>query len=337
MNKRYVVKRIGQSILTFWATVTLSFLLYHMMPGGPAQAMENIILQNLAQSGETVDMDRIQRFVKLYTNIQPDAPVHIQYLNYWESILFHLDFGTSFSKQKPVLQLMANRIPWSMFISVYALAIGYSVSILLGSAMAFKEKSRFDSITSSILTFLQSTPYYIVAIVLVYFLAIQNNILPAGGRIGSQTEAGFNATFMLSLAEHAILPVLSMSVLGITGALSLRANAIRVLGEDYLRVADLRGLRPSRMATEYVGRNAILPMYTRFMIGIAAVISSSVILEQVFSYPGMGLLMFDAIQIRDYPLLMGSLIVFTSITITGILIADLTYGFVDPRASGGAD
>lgn len=335
MNLNYLTRRLGQAVITFWATVTLTFALYHMMPGGPVESMQNIILQQITTSGGTADLEQIEQMVTLYANIQPSDPVYIQYIDYWRQLLFEFSMGRSFSHQEPVTTLIAERIPWSMFVSVYSLVIGYTASILLGSAMAFKEKSRFDSIMSTIMVSLQSTPYYIVALLLIYTTALQLGWFPTGGRVGTGVEAGFNLEFMTSIVHHAALPILSTSILGISGAISLRGNAIRVLGEDYLRVAELRGLRPSRIATEYVGRNAILPMYTRFMIGIAGVLSSSVILEQIFSYPGMGLLMYNAISIRDYPLLMGTLIIFTSITIIGILIADLTYGYIDPRASGG--
>lgn len=336
MNRNYFIRRLGQAVITFWATVTLTFVLYHMMPGGPVESMKNIILQQLmTEQGGAVDLDRIEQLVSLYANIRPDAPLYVQYLDFWRDLLINFDMGQSFSQQEPVVDLIAERVPWSMFVSVYSLVVGYTASILLGSAMAFKEKSRFDSIMSSIMVALQSTPYYIVALLLIYWVALQHPLFPTGGRLGAGVTEGFNLDFMLSVIHHAALPIISTSLLGITGAISLRGNAIRVLGEDYLRVAELRGLRPTRIATEYVGRNAILPMYTRFMIGIAGVLSSSVILEQIFSYPGMGLLMYNAINIRDYPLLMGSLIIFTTITIIGILIADLTYGYIDPRASGG--
>lgn len=337
MTTRYVVKRFGQAVLTFVATVSLTFVLYHAMPGSPAESLKNVILSQAATSGRTVDIERLNQLVSLYTNIQPDQPLHIQFYQYFSNIVLEQDFGKSLYKNKPVTALIFERVPWSMFISVYAMVIGYSLSILIGALMAFKEKSRFDSISSTIVIGLNSVPYYIVGILLIYFFAIQYPLFPYGGRVASGVEVGFNLTFMWSIIYHAALPIFSMSMLGLGGALTMRGNSVRVLGEDYLRVAHLRGLRNSRIATQYVGRNAILPMYTQFMIGIAGVFSSAVIVEQIFSYPGVGLLMYNAIQVQDYPLLMGSLIIFTSVTIVAIFIADITYGFVDPRISAGGD
>lgn len=337
MRGNYFVKRVAQAALTFFATVTLTFVLYRMMPGGPAEALKNVILQQQMGAGNTINPARVERLVAQYTNLQSDAPMYKQYIQYMSSVFLEQDLGESLYENASVTSLLAERIPWSMLISVYAMVIGYTISIMLGAVMAFKEKSRFDSISSIVVIGLNSTPYYVVGILFIFFFGIQYEFFPTGGRIGLGVEAGFNIAFMQSIAYHAALPVLSMSVLGLGTALTMRGNSIRVLGEDYLRVAKLRGLRNSRIATQYVGRNAILPMYTQFMIGIAGVLSSSVIVEEIFSYPGVGLLVYDAIQVRNYPVLMGSLIVFTLVTVVAILIADLTYGFIDPRISSGGN
>ncbi|GCF15863.1 ABC transporter permease [Haloarcula mannanilytica] len=337
MSGNYFVKRVGQAVLTFFATVTLTFVLYQMMPGGPAEALRNVILQQQMGSGNTIDPARIEQLVAQYTNLESDAPIYVQYYQYMSSVFLEQDLGESLYENTAVTTLLADRIPWSMLISVYAMVIGYTGSIVLGAVMAFKEKSRFDSVSSVVVIGLNSTPYYVAGILFIFFFSIRNEFFPTGGRVGLGVEAGFNVAFMQSIAHHAALPILSMSVLGLGAALTMRGNSVRVLGEDYLRVAELRGLRNSRIATQYVGRNAVLPMYTQFMIGIAGVLSSSVIVEQIFSYPGVGMLVYEAIQVRNYPVLMGSLIVFTLVTVVAILIADLTYGFIDPRISAGGD
>ncbi|WP_222912918.1 ABC transporter permease [Natrinema sp. SYSU A 869] len=337
MQGNYFVKRVGQALLTFFATVTLTFVLYQMMPGGPAQALRNQILAQQMGSSNTINPEQIEQLVAQYTNIESDAPIYVQYYQYMSSVFLEQDLGESLYENTPVTTLLAERLPWSMLISVYAMVIGYTVSIVLGAVMAFKEKSQFDSVSSVAVIGLNSTPYYVAGILFIFFFSIRNNFFPTGGRYGLGIEKGFNLEFMQSIATHAALPILSMSVLGLGTALTMRGNSVRVLGEDYLRVAELRGLRNSRIATQYVGRNAILPMYTQFMIGIAGVLSSSVIVEQIFSYPGVGLLVYDAIQVRNYPVLMGSLIVFTLVTIVAILIADLTYGYIDPRISSGGN
>lgn len=333
MTPRYLLKRLGQAVLTFFVTITFSFGLYQAMPGGPAEAMKSVILSQAG--GSSIDIERLNQLVQLYTNVNPSEPIYVQYFNYLADVFLRLDLGTSFFKNEKVSTLVMQRMPWTMFITFYALALGYTLSLILGVLTAYKEKSRFDSTLSSMIITLISIPYYIFAVVLIYLLAIENSYFPVGGRIGSGVTAGFNLEFMISLVRHAALPAFSMGILAVSGALAMRGNSIRVLGEDYLRVAKLRGLRDSRIATQYLGRNAILPMYTQFMIGIAGVFSSAVIVEEVFSYPGMGLLMFTAVKTQDYPLLMGTLIIFTGLSLTAIFIADITYGLIDPRISAG--
>lgn len=335
MHPRYALKRTGQVIVTFVATVTLTFVLYQAMPGGPAEAMRAMIMAQSGQSGGTVNVDQLNEMVQFYANVNPDQPLHVQYYEYVYSLVVEQDLGTSIYQGEPVLQLLMQRAPWTMFIGVYAMTIGYAISLFLGTLMAYKERSLFDSVSSTTVIFLNSVPYYIFAILLVYFLAVEASLFPLNGRYGTRVEPGFTAEYMWSVARHAALPIISMALLATGGALTMRGNAIRVLGEDYVRVAELRGLRPSRVAMQYVGHNSVLPLYTQFMIGIAGILSSTVVVEQIFAYNGMGKLLYDAVLLRDYPVLMGTLLVFTTVTLLAIYVADLTYGYIDPRIATG--
>ena len=322
-------------VVTFVATVTVTFVLYQLMPGGPAEAMRAAVLAAAGQAGTTVELDQLNNLVANYSNVNPNHPIHVQYWNYWKALVLHQDMGISLYRGEPVWNLILKRAPWTMFIGAYALTMGYAVSLVLGTLMAYKERSLFDSVSSTVVIFLNSVPYYIFAIVLVYFLAIENAVFPMNNRYGASVAPGFTLTFMQSVVNHAILPVVSMGLLATGGALTMRGNAVRVLGDDYVRVAELRGLRRSRVAMQYVGRNSVLPLYTQFMIGIAGVISSTVVVEQIFGYNGMGTLLLQAVNLRDYPLLMGTLIVLTTITLLAIYVADLTYGYIDPRVASG--
>jgi peptide/nickel transport system permease protein len=153
--------------------------------------------------------------------------------------------------------------------------------------------------------------------------------------MSSGTEASLSVTFLVDALWHAAMPIASFVVttFGLQ-ALAMRGNSIRVLGEDYLRVARLRGLPDRRIGIMYVGRNAILPLYTEFMIAIGFMFGGSIILEQIFSYPGIGFYLFQSISSRDFPLMMGTFIVITLSVTLAVYVADLTYGLVDPRAGG---
>jgi peptide/nickel transport system permease protein len=178
----------------------------------------------------------------------------------------------------------------------------------------------------------------VLAVVFVFLLGFQWELFPTGGRTSIGVQAGFSVRFVLDALYHAALPVLSF-VLTRFGfqALAMRGNSINVLGENYLRVADIRGLPGKRIALHYVGRNAVLPLYTTLMISIGTMFGGTVILEQIFAYQGVGYYMFQAIDARDYPLMMGAFIIITVAIVGAILFADLTYGWIDPRARGGGD
>lgn len=330
----YYIKRVGQAILTLVVVVTITFFMYRLLPGGPVEAMRQQLIQRAMAEGGEVNMDRINRLVELYTGIQPDEPVYIQYLNYLYDVIVHQDFGRSFSKGDPVFQILFKAMPWSVFVSIYGLLLGFTSNVLLGALMAYKEGSRFDSAMSTFATFMSSVPYYVGAILMLSYFAFQLGWFPTGGRFDPDTIPGFNVPFMIGVVQHAALPILTGFIVGFGGgALSMRGNSIRVMGEDYIRVAQLRGLSEMRIATRYVTRNALLPMYTTLMVGIASIFSSSVIMEKIFNYPGVGWYTFGALENRDYPLLMGIFIFFTIVTLAGILAADFTYGLIDPRAT----
>lgn len=330
----YYVARTAQAIFTLFAVVTFSFGLIRLMPGGPM----DYVRAQLQQETGNVNQAQINAMVEVYTNVQPDAPLHEQYVNYLFDIV-QGDFGVSMWYGEPVSGILAAAVPWTVFIMAISLVLTFGIGISLGAVMAYAEGSRFDTVSTLCSIVLNAVPYYVAAIVLVYFLGYEWGMFPIGGRISSDVTRGLNPEFVASAAYHAALPIASfvLTAFGIQ-ALAMRGNSIRVLGEDYLRVARLRGLPPHKIAFRYIGRNAILPMYTVFMIEIGFMFGGSVILEEIFSYPGVGYYMFRGIQARDYPLMMGAFILITFAVVVGIYVADLTYGRIDPRAgSGGGD
>jgi peptide/nickel transport system permease protein len=336
----YYLKRVAQTIIVFISTITVTFGLYRLMPFGPVEQMKIQMKSKYLSKGESLSPGQLRQInnrVEALTNIQPDAPLWVQYLEYMKGILFELDFGTSIVRQDPVFEILFEAMPWSVFISVYGLALGTTVSLLFGAVMAYKEGSRFDK-ALTVTTVISSTiPYYIIAIIVLIIFSFQLEWLPSGGRMTPGTEPGLNASFIVGVIKHAILPVASSFIAGFGGALAYRGNCIREMGKGYIRLARLRGLSQGRIAIRYVGRNALLPIYTSLMMGIASVFGSSIILEQIFNYRAMGYITFEALMDRDYPLIMGAFIFFSAVTLLGIFIADLTYGIIDPRVRGGAE
>lgn len=334
---RYFAKRVGQAIVTIFAATSLTFVLYRLMPGGPVEALQQEYMsgeRDFASGGAGRDPEEINRLIELHTGITPDQPIHIAYYEYMRDVLLYQDFGISYYYGEPVFEILFRAMPWSIFVSVYGLLLGFAVTIILGAVMAFKEGGRFDKAMTVAVIVLDSIPYYVAAVVMLATLAFGLGWFPHSGRTYPDAIPGFNAYFMQGVLHHGTLPILSGMVVGFgSGALAMRANSIRLMGSDFIRVAELRGLKDSRISIRYIGRNAVLPMYTGFMIGLSSIFSSSVVMERIFTYPGVGWYTFDALMKQDYPLLMGAFVFFTIITVLCILVADLTYGLIDPRAS----
>jgi len=335
----YYLKRLGQSVLVFFVTITVTFALYRMLPFGPVEMMRVNLMNQLVQQGNPSpeQVEKINRMVEAYTGINPEQPWYVAYYEYLYDIVVYQDFGVSITKREPVFQILFKAMPWSLFISIYGLALGTTVSLLLGAAMAYTEGSRFDAGMTVVSIINTTVPYYIVAIIALIVFSFNLGWFPSGGRMTQGTTPGFNYPFIAGIVEHAALPILSSFIAGFGGALAFRGNCIREMGKGYIRLARLRGISQGRIAIRYVGRNALLPIYTSIMMGIASLFGSSIILETIFNYPAMGFVTFEALMDRDYPLIMGSFIFFTTITLLGILIADLTYGIIDPRVKGGSE
>lgn len=333
----YLRDRLIQAIVTLYGVVTLGFLLIRLLPGGPVEYLRAQIRQNPRAYGlpPTPTPEQINGVIERLIEFNPDKPLLVAYVDYMRQVLLHFDMGESIivATGAPVEELILAAAPWTIFLSVLGLLWGLLISVVLGSLMAYYEGSRFDVGTTVFVILDNAVPYYVAAILLLYFLGFQLGWFPTGGRRNPNAVAGINFAFIAGILYHATLPALSFIVTGFGGnALGIRANAIRLIGSEHVRVARLRGLSPYRISLAYLARNAILPMYTGIIIGLGGLLGGSIILERIFQYPGMGLLMFEAAIKRDYPLLMGNFLIFSFIFVFGTVVADFTYSMIDPRA-----
>lgn len=333
----YITKRIGQSVLTVLSVITLSFLLIRLMPGGPVDAL----IARLVSQGYSTE--QINTIVQTYLEINPEKPLLQAYIDYMSAVL-QGDLGRSITQNEAVAKILMQALPWTLFYASVSLLFSFSIGVILGAYMAYREGSLLDVGASVSLIIVNSTPYYVFAVITLAFFGYELGWFPTGGKMPSDVSPGLTPEFILGALHHAVLPIATSIFMGFGGfALSMRGNSISVLGEDYLRVGRLRGLPGKRLALRYVGRNAVLPLYTRLMLALGGVFGGSVILEKVFRYPGVGYYMFNAVKARDMPLMMGGFMVISIAIVVGILIADLTYSYIDPRASrgtsseGGAD
>jgi peptide/nickel transport system permease protein len=233
----------------------------------------------------------------------------------------------------PVVELVLARAPWTVFLSTLGLIYGIIVGVSLGAVMAYYEGTKFDVGMTWAMILDRSIPYYIAAIFLLYVFAFQLGWFPTGGRVSPDLTPGLNPAWIASVWYHATLPALSTIITGFgAGALGMRANAIRLIGSDYVRNAHLRGLSNSQIVLTYIGRNAILPLWTSIIVGLGSLLGGSAILEMIYQYPGMGLLLYEAAIMRDFPLLMGVLVMTSVLFVLGTVLADFSYPLIDPRA-----
>lgn len=324
MVSRWVIKRILQSVLTILIVINLSFVLVQQLPGGPMAYLQS-------QLRGATNPEQQMRLMQQYLNIEPNQTLTEKYISYMGSLL-QGDLGRSFTLDAPVADVIASALPWTVFVMSVSISLAFLLGIVLGAIMAYKEGSLFDSVLSVSAIVTQSVPYYVFALLFVFYLGYVANIFPTGGLYDNSLSVSLSIPFVTSVLHHAALPILSIVLTWAGGyALGMRGNSIQVLGEEYLHVARLRGLSPQRIALRYVGRNAILPMYTHLVLSVGAVFGGSVVLEEIFRYRGIGFYLFTAVEARDYPLMMGTFMIISIAVVVGILVADLTYGMLDPR------
>ncbi len=325
----YYLRRALRVPLTVLAVATLTFGLIRLLPGGPFTQLRI----NLLQQG--VPADQVDARIEALQNIRPDAPLWQQYLDYIVGVI-QLDLGQSISLNQPVIEVIARALPWTVFLVVTSTVLMFVIGVLVGAAQAYAEGSRFDQIASGGSIFLMSVPYYIFAVVLLFVAAFQLGWFPTGNAVERGLDPALTPEYVLSVLHHAALPILAFTIGGVgSTALNMRGNGIQVLGEEYVEVARLRGLSDGRIATRYVAKNAILPMYTGLLLLIGFRLGGTVVLEEIFSYPGLGYYLIAAVNANDYPLMMGCFLVITVTLVVAVTIADLTYGLIDPRISAG--
>lgn len=332
----FVLRRIAVAILKIWVVITLTFFIVRLMPTNPIDAYINELMTQYSISYD----DARNQAAALFA-IDLDAPLHLQYFDYMGKLL-QGDLGTSYrSKGTPVLDMIMKFLPWTLFSVGVSLVISFTLGIGLGMVMAFRRESFLDHFLSTLASIFSSVPNYLLGMMFLVFLGVQWKVLPITQMRGSMTpgmEAGFTWAFIKDIFFHAFLPILTYVLTTIGGwMLTMKSSTTSTLGEDYVTVARARGLSDGRIITAYVGRNAALPLFTQLAISIGFVVGGSALIEVIFVYQGVGKLLIDSINNRDYPVMQGVFLVITIAVILANFLADFVYSRLDPRirAKGG--
>ena len=333
---RWIVKRALMAFITIYLAVTFTFLVVKSMPGDPIEALTQAFIRQYYMRYEEA-----RAMAEAVAPFVPRGSLLEQYVDYITKF-FRGDLGVSISVSTgtPVAQILADAIPWTVMVIATALIISFSFGILLGMLMAYRRGGKFDSAMITLFSILRSIPEYIVAIILLSILGFQLGIFPVRGRYSYEAlvmlSEGDILGFISDVLWHAALPMLAWIVTHIGGwALGMRGSTIGVLGEDFIAYAKARGLPERRIVTRYVGRNAILPLFTSFMLSLGFMFGGSIIIEYIFSYQGVGLILYQAIQRRDWFLMLGAFNIIVVAVVLGAFLADLLYGFLDPRIRRG--
>jgi peptide/nickel transport system permease protein len=325
---KFSARRIGFYGLTLWIAVTLNFLLPRMLPGDPY----TILLAKLQRNGEV--SPTLQNTLRLLLGASDDASLWEQYVTYLGNLL-RGDLGVSVTQfPTPVTELIGNALPWTIGLVGTATVLSFVLGVLLGAWAGWRRGTWVDAIIPST-TLLQSLPYFWVALLFIFVFAVTLQWFPI---IGAYDVFSFNGpelswAFAGSVVYHAILPAATIIISSVGGwLLGMRNMMVATLSEDYLVTAEAKGLSRRRVYTTYAVRNAVIPSVNGFGVTLAFVVAGSLVTEQVFSYPGLGKLMIEAVRNNDYALMQGVFLMITLAVLAALFIMDLVHGLIDPRA-----
>ncbi|HZV46299.1 MAG TPA: ABC transporter permease [Thermodesulfovibrionales bacterium] len=320
----YLTKRLLLMIPLIFGITLITFTVIHLAPGNPVEVQTEMSLKVTAQAKENLK--------KLYGL---DKPLHIQYLN-WIARFVKLDFGKSFVDGRKVLDKIAERIPITLTINILSMLIIFVIAIPIGILSATKQYSLFDKLSTVFVFVGFSTPAFWLALLLMILFGVNMGILPISGIQSIDVSDMGPFERLLDWIRHLILPVGISAFGGIAGLSRYsRSSMLEVIRQDYIKTARAKGLKESKVIFRHAFRNALMPIVTILGLSVPGLIGGGVIFETIFAIPGMGQLFYASTMARDYPTIMGILVIGAILTLFGNLIADISYALVDPRVRAG--
>ncbi|MFD4958690.1 ABC transporter permease [Microbacterium sp. NPDC058389] len=326
---KFYARRIAFYVVTLWATISLNFLLPRLLPGDPA----DIMIAKMQRAGGEISETQIRNIKALLGGT--DQSMWEQYVNYWSRLL-QGDLGISITKYPtPVVDLIAAALPWTVILVGLATLISFILGVGVGAWVGWRRGTWVDHLVP-FTTVLQSIPYFWLALVLIAVFSVALGWFPIiGGYDVFEFPDGpeWSWAFISNAIYHGFLPALTIVLSSVGGwLLGMRNMMVSTVSEDYIVTAEAKGLKPMRILRTYATRNAAIPSIAGFSISLGFVVAGSIVMEQVFTYPGVGKLMIQSVQNSDYALMQGVFLVITIAVLAANFIMDLVYGFIDPRA-----
>ncbi len=315
---RFLVRRLSMGAAVVFGVVTLTFLLLHIAPGDPVERL-------IGPAATSAQIDAQRRALDL------DRPLIAQYAS-WVGRFTVGDWGTSIARGRPVRQVIARAWPATVILVGLSLSLSYVIGIFVGAVQANARGTRLDTTISVTTVAVYALPGYWLGLMLVMVFTYWLRILPAFGAAGLDADFVTGWPWVLDRLRHLALPVATLTLIGIGGAARfVRGSMVDVLSQPYVVVARAKGLAASRVTFHHVLRNALVPLVTLLGLSIPALFSGAVFVEAVFAWPGVGRVLVEAVQARDYPVVMAATAVSAILVVLGNLAADVLMTWVDPR------
>lgn len=315
--KQYIIRRLLQSIPTLIGASILIFLVFTLAPGDFISAQGNPDLTE-------------ERAAELRALYGFDKPIPERYI-IWAGNVLKGELGHSLYYKQPVKDVLKTFIWNSFLLAITVMALQWMIASVVGISVALKQYTVYDNLVTLLVFILMSLPSFFLGLFLLKTFAVDYRVFPLGGKM----TTGSNLTgleYALDVAKHMALPVLSMTIVGI-GSLSryFRANMLEVIKMDYIRTARAKGLKERVVIFKHALRNALLPLITLFVLELPSLFSGAIITERIFNWPGMGKILIDSINQRDYPIVLAFTMFLAVLTVIANILADVLYGVADPR------
>lgn len=319
---RFIGRRVAFYLFTLWAAVTINFFVPRLMKG---DAVDNYLARNRGISPEAADA------LRALLGLESDRTLWQQYLDYLV-MLSRGDLGVSITHGlQPVGQVIANALPWTVGLIGLATVCSFLIGTVGGAVVGWRRGSRLDALIP-VTTFLSTVPYFWIGLMAISVFAVTLGWFPIGKAYGIGTTPGFTPEFLGEVIRHGTLPLATIVVASLGGwMLGMRNMMLTVLDEDYVTVAQAKGLPNRRVLWRYAARNAVLPQIQSFALSIGFIVGGAIIVEQVFSYPGVGKMLLDATNAKDYALMQGGFLVIVLAVLVANILADVAYAVLDPR------
>jgi len=317
--KSFLIRKVIRSFAVFFVVVTLIFIIPRLLPGGAfAYLIEN----------PNIPVETRERLIHIFGL---DRPLPEQYVKFLKELFLKGNLGISFRYLTPVTEVIMNALPWTLLLVGSSTLLSSTLGIIFGAVAAFYREKKTDNIIVNILMAIRSIPSFWLGMVLLLILGFQLGLFPLYGAY----TYGVKETFWVRISDilhHLALPLLSLTIIQLAGyTMIMRAPTIDVLGEDFIVTARAKGLSKKRILFKHAVRPAMLPVVTILAISIGSIIGGALITETVFSYPGTGKLLYEAINMTDYPLMLGIFFYITVLTLVMMFITEILYAYLDPR------